>query len=62
VELEEKVKKNVSFGDSSKMQIQGKGTILISLKDGTHKLTKDVYYIPKLSDILSLPQLVEKAY
>lgn len=63
MELEEKVKENVSFGDSSKMQIQGKGTILISVKDGTHKLTRDVYYIPRLrSDILSLQQLVEKAY
>ncbi|RDY09484.1 hypothetical protein CR513_06137, partial [Mucuna pruriens] len=44
VELEEKVRENVSFGDSSKVQIQGKGTILISLKDGSHKFIKDVYY------------------
>ena len=33
------VKGNVSFGDSSKVQIQGKGTILISLKGGAHKLS-----------------------
>ncbi|KAK8540598.1 hypothetical protein V6N13_027117 [Hibiscus sabdariffa] len=33
LKLDEKVKGNVSFGDSSKVQIQGKGTILISLKD-----------------------------
>ncbi|RDY09483.1 hypothetical protein CR513_06141, partial [Mucuna pruriens] len=63
VELEEKVRGNVSFGDSSKVQIQGKGTILISLKDGSHKFIKDVYYVPKLkSNILSLGQLVEKGY
>ena len=35
LELEENVKGNVSFGDSSKVKIQGKGTILISLKDGS---------------------------
>ncbi|RDX83786.1 hypothetical protein CR513_35262, partial [Mucuna pruriens] len=63
VELEEKVRRNVSFGDSSKVQIQVKGTILISLKDGSHKFIKHVYYVPKLrSNILSLGQLVEKGY
>ncbi|RDX83791.1 hypothetical protein CR513_35260, partial [Mucuna pruriens] len=32
VELEEKVRGNVSFGDSSKVKIQGKDTILIDIK------------------------------
>ncbi|KAL4364247.1 hypothetical protein GQ457_04G014290 [Hibiscus cannabinus] len=45
VKLDEKVKDNVSFGDSSKVQIQGKGTILISLKDDSHSLITDVYYV-----------------
>ena len=63
VKLEEKVKGNVSLDDSSKVQIQGKDIILISLKDGAHKMINDVYYIPKLkSNILSLGQLVEKGY
>ncbi|KAL4304010.1 hypothetical protein GQ457_10G012770 [Hibiscus cannabinus] len=63
VKLDEKVKGNVSFGDSSKVQIQGKGTILISLKDDSHNLITDVYYVPKLkSNILSLGQLLEKGY
>ncbi|KAL4297638.1 hypothetical protein GQ457_12G007010 [Hibiscus cannabinus] len=63
VKLDEKFKGNVSFGDSSKVQIQGKGTILISLKDDSHSLITDVYYVPKLkSNILSLGQLPEKGY
>ncbi|KAL4273099.1 hypothetical protein GQ457_13G010880 [Hibiscus cannabinus] len=39
----------------------GKGKILISLKDDSHSLITDVYYVPKLkSNILSLGQLLEK--
>lgn len=61
MELTENVKGTVSFGDTSKVQIHGKGTILISLKDGTHKWITDVYYVPRLeSNILSLGKLVEK--
>ncbi|RDY00018.1 hypothetical protein CR513_16853, partial [Mucuna pruriens] len=63
VELEEKVRENVSFGYSSKVQIQEKCTILISLKDGSHKFIKDVYYVSKLrSNIFSFEQLVKKGY
>jgi len=37
--------------------------LVISLKDGAHKMIKDIYYVPKLkSNILSLGQLVEKGY
>ncbi|RDX84312.1 hypothetical protein CR513_34655, partial [Mucuna pruriens] len=58
-----KVKENVPFGISSKVKIQGKSTILMSLKDGSHKFIKDVYYVPKIrNNILSLGQLVEKGY
>ncbi|XP_016675110.1 uncharacterized protein [Gossypium hirsutum] len=63
VKLDEKVRGNVLFGDSLKVQIQGKCTILISLKDGGHSLITNVYYVPKLkSNILSLEQLLERGY
>ena len=61
--IDEKVQGNVSFGDSSKIQICGKGTILISSRNGSHRLIHDVYYVPKLkSNILSLGQILEKGY
>ncbi|RDX99055.1 hypothetical protein CR513_17946, partial [Mucuna pruriens] len=63
VELKEKANGNVSFGDSFMAQIQRKGTILISLKNGSRKFIKDVYYVPKFrSNILSLGQVIEKMY
>lgn len=54
---------NVSFGDTSKIQIEGIGTILISCKNSDHKLINEVYNVPKIkSNILSLGQLLEKGY
>jgi len=37
VEINKTVRGNVSFGDTSKIQIEGISTILISGKDGSHK-------------------------
>lgn len=63
MELDDNVKGNVSFGDSSKIHIEGKGTVLISSKDCGHKLISNVYYVLKLrSNILSLGQFVENGY
>ena len=63
VSIDENVQDNVYFGDSSKIQICGKGTILISSRNRSHRLIHDVYYVPKLkSNILSLGQLLEKGY
>lgn len=63
MELDEKLKVNVLFGNISKVQIQEKDAILISLKNCKHKLVTNVYYVTKFqSNILSLGQLVEKGY
>lgn len=48
---------------SSKVQIQGRGTILLSSKNSGHVLIINDYYVPKLrNNILSLSQFLEKGY
>ncbi|XP_058202739.1 uncharacterized protein LOC131317183 [Rhododendron vialii] len=63
VELDETWKGYVTFGDSSNVPIMGKGTILIHLKNGDHRIISDVYFVPKMkSNILSLGQFLERGY
>lgn len=63
VELDEKVGGNISFGDSSKIPVMGKGKILIQLKDGSQQFISNVYYAPAMKrNILSIGQLLEKGY
>ncbi|KAK8934943.1 hypothetical protein KSP39_PZI014634 [Platanthera zijinensis] len=53
---------DVSFGDASKISVEGKGVIAVTM-NGKEVLINDVFYMPGLrSNILSLGQLVEKGY
>ncbi|XP_016199112.1 uncharacterized protein LOC107640071 [Arachis ipaensis] len=55
VALDTNVKGHVRFGDESKVEINGKGTILFEMKNGSHKILTNVYYIPKMkNNILSI--------
>ncbi|OMP12581.1 hypothetical protein COLO4_03001 [Corchorus olitorius] len=47
-EFDEKVRGTITFGDSYKIVVRGKGKILIRLKDGSHQFISDVYYAPDM--------------
>jgi len=50
----------VKFGDDSRIEIQGKGSIRFLLKNGDKKVLNNVYFIPDLkSNIISLGQTTE---
>jgi hypothetical protein len=62
-ELDTNVRGNVKLGDDSSVQIEGRGTILFTCKNGEHLTLSEVYFIPRLcSSILSLGQLDELGY
>lgn len=59
-ELDGNITGQVRFGDGSKVQIKGKGSIVLNCKTGEQRVVTDVYFIPALySNILSLGQLTE---
>ncbi|CAO2836221.1 unnamed protein product [Amaranthus hypochondriacus] len=63
IDLDDKVQGNVSLGDSSKLQVKGKGKIRIFQKNGNEEYISNVYYVPNMkSNILSIGQLLEKGY
>ena len=63
VELDKLESDHVTFGDASKIQIKGKGKILIRLKKGKHQFISNVYFISNMkNDILSLGQLLKRVY
>jgi hypothetical protein len=59
-ELDSSITGSVKFGDGSRVEICGRGTILFRCLNGEHRALTDVYYIPRLcSSIISLGQLDE---
>jgi hypothetical protein len=59
-ELDSGITGSVKFGDGSRVEICGRGTILFRCLNGEHRALTDVYYIPRLrSSIISLGQLDE---
>jgi hypothetical protein len=61
LELDSGVTGSVKFGDSSKVEIRGHGTIIFRCQNGEHHALTDVYYIPQLcSSIVNIGQLDER--
>lgn len=58
--IDESVTGKVGFGDDSRVDIKGKGSIMFCSNDGEKKILAEVYYIPDLrSNIISLGQATE---
>lgn len=58
--LDETITGKIRFGEDSRIDIKGKGSILFISQDGKKKVLADVYYIPDLrSNIISLGQATE---
>jgi len=63
VDLDETIQGLVTFEDTSKVPVKGKGNIPIKLKNGDHSYIADVYYVPTIThNMLSIGQLIEKGY
>jgi hypothetical protein len=62
-ELDTSVHGFVKLGDDSSVEIEGRGTILFTSKNGEHLTLTEVYFMPRLcSSIVSLGQLDELGY
>lgn len=58
--IDKSITGKVRFGDDSRINIKGKGSILFNTSSGERKILTDVYYIPDLqSNIISLGQATE---
>ena len=58
--IDESITRKVHFGDDSRVDVKGKGSILFVSQNGEHKVLADVYFIPDLkSNIISLGQATE---
>ena len=59
-QLNKGVRGTLHFGDGSRVEIQGIGSVVMQGRHQQHKVLTNVYYIPKLkSNIVSLGQLEE---
>jgi len=54
---------HASFGDASKVEVKGRGTVFYLQKNSLIGSLQDVYYVPDLkTNILSMGKLTKKGY
>ena len=59
--LDTSIQSEVKLGNDSKVKVNGKGVILVYVKNGERRIIHDVYYVPILMcNLLSVGQLPEK--
>lgn len=59
-EIDKKVTGQVRFGEGSKVEIKGKGSMVFKCKNEEEVVLSDVYYVPALcNNIISLGHLLE---
>ena len=63
VELDESIKSKLRFANDNIIIVEGRGKILIQLKNGNHAYISDVLYVPMMkNNLLSLGQLLERNF
>jgi len=63
VDIDESYKGNITFGDLSQRPVEGRGRILIELKNDEQKFISEVFYVPDMkNNILSLGHFLEKGF
>ena len=62
-EMDDTYKSHVKIGDGKKLEVEGKGTIIVQGKGGNKTLIQEVLYVPELAqNLLSVGQLILKNY
>ena len=62
VDIDESYKGNITFRDLSQRLVEGRGRILIKLKNGEQKFISEVFYVPDMkNNILSLRSFWRRA-
>ena len=61
--LDQKVQGKVKFGDGSRVDIKGRGSVILVGRSGKQRVLEDVYFIPSLkSNIISVGQMDESGH
>lgn len=62
VDFDDTKKSKVKFGDDKTMPTQGVGNVMTQRRDGRYAVISDVLYVSRMSNLLSIGQLLEKGF